>query len=177
MHAWEEKLSMLNKILIDQAELADKAAMARFLASISRGAELGSMLAAELLDVEKARTKVRESERKKGQSSPEPSAKGTSAEKVAKAVGVSRASVNRAKKIKRGAVPEQLLMHRFDEQTGVYYFVIRDGTTIRCFTVVGLTFDEALAIADECKEIANWNFTNFQKAVERALEIVLERIN
>jgi hypothetical protein len=115
---------MLNKILLEQARLADKSAMARFLASISRGAELGQFLAAE---------------------------------------------------------PEQLLLHRYDEQTRVYYFVVSDGTTVRCFSVVNLSFDEAATIVetivDECESIDAWNFTNFQKAVERALEITVERLH
>jgi hypothetical protein len=65
-----------------------------------------AQLAAELLAEEEKRTKARESERKKGLASGDASPKGKSAAKVAKAVGVSQASVERAAKIKKSATPE-----------------------------------------------------------------------
>jgi hypothetical protein len=73
---------------------------------------------------------------------------------------------------------KQLLhLHHYDSQTRAYYFVVRDGQTVRCFTVVNLSYFEATTIADECVEITEWTFTNFQAAVERGLGVTLERLH
>jgi hypothetical protein len=72
----------------------------------------------------------------------------------------------------------QLLhIHRYDNQTRAYYFVVRDGQSVRCFTVVNLSYFEATTIADECVEITTWDFANFKAAVERALGLVIERVH
>jgi hypothetical protein len=72
----------------------------------------------------------------------------------------------------------QLLhIHRYDSEMRAYYFVVRDGTSVKCFTVVNLSYFEAATIADECVEITTWDFASFQAAVERALGIMVERLH
>jgi hypothetical protein len=71
----------------------------------------------------------------------------------------------------------RLLLHHYNKKARLYYFVIRDAKTIKCFTVTDLTLDEAAEIADECEAITEWNYSSFQGAVERGLGITIERVH
>lgn len=59
--------------------------------------------------------------------------------------------------------------YAYDEKSRVGRFIASDGISMLGFKVIGLTSEEAAAIAVECKRIVLWDMYEFRKAADRAL--------
>jgi hypothetical protein len=57
----------------------------------------------------------------------------------------------------------------YEEESRVGRFIASDGATMLGFNVVGVTRQEVVSIAKECKRIALWDINEFRKAADRAL--------
>jgi hypothetical protein len=58
----------------------------------------------------------------------------------------------------------------FDDDAMIARFVRSDGTKVACYTVEGVTIDEAEMIAAQCELLDHWNVENFSLAVHVALD-------
>ena len=63
----------------------------------------------------------------------------------------------------------------YEDETQTARFVESDGSIVMCFTVADITIDQAEMIEIEWERICALNETEFQEAVERALEVLLDR--
>jgi|SRR5580658_3501493 hypothetical protein len=66
--------------------------------------------------------------------------------------------------------------HRYYAETQTAFTIVADGTTARCFEVVGLTSEEAKRIAEACDEIEEWSVESFQAIVDQALGRQRDRV-
>jgi len=57
----------------------------------------------------------------------------------------------------------------YDDATWTARFVASDGDVVKCFTVHGVTIDQAEMIAAVCIDISAWQETEFREAVDRVL--------
>jgi hypothetical protein len=58
----------------------------------------------------------------------------------------------------------------YEDEANLGRFVFSDGVTVLCFTVTGITLDQATAIATVCDEMGtSWSAKAFKSAVETAL--------
>lgn len=57
----------------------------------------------------------------------------------------------------------------YDDDNQVARFVISDGEVVTCFTVPGITIDQAEMITLACEEVDAWDEASFQQAVTRVL--------
>jgi hypothetical protein len=62
----------------------------------------------------------------------------------------------------------------FDDDGMIARFVRSNGTTVACYTVEGVTIDEAEMIAAQCELLEDWNVQSFSRAVHVALDPDLE---
>ncbi|HEY2464147.1 MAG TPA: hypothetical protein VGI32_08810 [Steroidobacteraceae bacterium] len=58
----------------------------------------------------------------------------------------------------------------FDDDAMIARFVRSNGATVACYTVEGVTIDEAEMIAAQCELLEDWNVTSFSHAVHVALD-------
>jgi hypothetical protein len=58
----------------------------------------------------------------------------------------------------------------FDDDTMIARFVRSNGTTVVCYTVQGVTIDEAEMIAAQGELLKDWNLDSFSRAVHVALD-------
>lgn len=58
----------------------------------------------------------------------------------------------------------------FDDDAMVARFVRSNGTVVACYTVDGITIDEAEMIAAQCELLEDWNIESFSRAVHVALD-------
>lgn len=66
----------------------------------------------------------------------------------------------------------------YDKHTNRLYYIGWDGTTIGCWTVTDIQFDQAVEIAAACdSEITTWNMGQFEAIVERVLDVQLDLVN
>jgi len=61
------------------------------------------------------------------------------------------------------------LLTRYRDERRAAYYVVSDGKVAMCWTVTGISSDEAAAILSECDSITEWGDVPFNEAVERAL--------
>ena len=57
----------------------------------------------------------------------------------------------------------------YDDDNQIARFVISDGNVVTCFTVPGITIDQAEMITLACEEADAWDEASFQQAVTRVL--------
>ena len=57
----------------------------------------------------------------------------------------------------------------YDDETWTARFVASDGDVVKCFTVTGITIDQAEMIAAVCIDISAWQETEFREVVQRVL--------
>jgi hypothetical protein len=57
----------------------------------------------------------------------------------------------------------------YNEETRTGHYLVTDADTLMCFSVTDLTYDEAAAIAAECRPMREWGHEEFQAAAGRAL--------
>jgi hypothetical protein len=62
----------------------------------------------------------------------------------------------------------------FDDDAMIARFVRSNGTIVACYTVDGVTIDEAEMIAAQCELLDDWNVRSFSHAVHVALDPDLE---
>lgn len=72
---------------------------------------------------------------------------------------------------------ESLLMERkvvstrtYEDEAMIARFVRSNGTEVVCYSVQGLTIDEAEMIAAQCEMLGEWNVDCFSQAVHIALD-------
>jgi hypothetical protein len=58
----------------------------------------------------------------------------------------------------------------FDDDAMTARFVRSNGTAVACYTVEGVTIDEAEMIAAQSELVENWTIENFSRAVHVALD-------
>jgi hypothetical protein len=58
----------------------------------------------------------------------------------------------------------------FDDDAMIARFVRSNGTHVACYTVAGVTIDEAEMIAAQCELLDDWNVESFSRAVHVALD-------
>jgi hypothetical protein len=58
----------------------------------------------------------------------------------------------------------------FDDDAMIARFVRSNGMTVACYTVEGVTIDEAEMIAAQCELVNDWNVESFSNAVHTALD-------
>jgi hypothetical protein len=64
---------------------------------------------------------------------------------------------------------EPLSTRAYDDESQTARFVESDGNTVMCFTVAGITIDQAEMIEIECEDMGAIDETAFHEAVSRAL--------
>jgi hypothetical protein len=64
---------------------------------------------------------------------------------------------------------EPLNTRAYDDDQQSARFVISDGTTVTCFTIAGITIDQAELITIFCEESNEWNVAAFRQALARAV--------
>jgi hypothetical protein len=57
----------------------------------------------------------------------------------------------------------------YDDATWTARFVGSDGDAVKCFTVTGITIDQAEMIAAVCIDISAWQEPEFREVVQRVL--------
>ncbi len=57
----------------------------------------------------------------------------------------------------------------YDDDHQTARFVVSDGTTATCFTIAGITIDQAELITLSCEESNQWNVAAFRQALARAV--------
>jgi hypothetical protein len=57
----------------------------------------------------------------------------------------------------------------YEEESRIGRFIASDGASMLGFNVVGVTRQEVVSIANECKRISLWDINEFRKAADRAL--------
>jgi hypothetical protein len=65
----------------------------------------------------------------------------------------------------------------YDPQARVARFIVSDGTLASCFSVVGVSRDEAASISKACETKTDWSFNSFQATVARVLGGAVARVN
>jgi hypothetical protein len=69
---------------------------------------------------------------------------------------------------------EPLSSRAYEDETETARFVESDGTTVLCFTIAGITIDQAEMIEWQREQLAAVNEAEFRRAVERALHLTLD---
>jgi hypothetical protein len=64
---------------------------------------------------------------------------------------------------------EPVITRAFDDESFTARFVASDGTTARCYTVAGISIDQAELIARACEDIDQYSEQAFRDSVEQAL--------
>jgi len=64
---------------------------------------------------------------------------------------------------------EPLNTRAYDDDHQTARFVISDGTTVTCFTIAGITIDQAELVTLSCEESNEWNGAAFRQALARAV--------
>src|SRR5271169_3448689 len=57
----------------------------------------------------------------------------------------------------------------YEQESRIGRFIASDGSNVMGFKVIGVSRQEAAAIAAECKHIEIWDMYEFRKAADRAL--------
>jgi len=62
-------------------------------------------------------------------------------------------------------------LEQYDKNTRTARYLLVDGTSFVCFVVIGITLEDARAIARQTDPMVEWSTPNFHGAVERALNV------
>lgn len=65
---------------------------------------------------------------------------------------------------------EPLNTRAYDDDNETARFVISDGTDASCFTVIGITIDQAEMITVECEKLDAWSDIAFREAAANVLK-------
>jgi hypothetical protein len=67
--------------------------------------------------------------------------------------------------------------YAYDEWAHTARYLLTDGEIVCCYSVTGISLEQAATIATACDQISEWSTRTFQAAVERVLGEELGRVH